>query len=109
MRKHFANVPLSYFRAKARKLLNGKVVANSGGKADRADSVSPQYERGFVHHVGALTDLEEQMMGFNGKNFRGSPDRMDAVVWALVELLNLTNSEEAIPGAVQARSSGRRR
>ncbi len=109
MRKHFANVPLSFFRAKARKLINGKVVASTGGKADRADSVSPQYERGMVHHVGALTDLEEQMMGFNGKNFRGSPDRMDAAVWGITELMNLANLDEPVPGAVVARSSGRRR
>lgn len=108
MRKHFANVPLSYFRAQARKLLNGKVVASTGGKVDRADSISPQYERGFVHHVGALTDLEEQMMAFNGRNFKGSPDRMDAVVWGIVELMKLANIDEPVPGAVQARGSGRR-
>jgi phage terminase large subunit-like protein len=66
-----------------------KLVNASRGKAVRAEPVAALYEQGKVHHVGAYPDLEEQMTmtttaGYQGS---GSPDRMDALVWALTELM----------------------
>jgi phage terminase large subunit-like protein len=52
--------------------------------------VSTAYERGKVHHVGAFPALEEQMTAFTpdmDRASRGSPDRVDALVWAITDLL----------------------
>jgi len=64
-------------------------VTATKGKALRAEPVAALYEQGRVHHVGAQQALEDEMVqmtvgGFNGK---GSPDRVDALVWALFELM----------------------
>ena len=66
----------------------------SRGKASRAEPVSALYEQGRVHHVGAFPQLEDQMCGFvpaggNEVDLRsgGSPDRVDALVWALTDLM----------------------
>ncbi len=55
----------------------------------RAEPVAALYEQGRVSHVAGLTKLEDQMcqmtsMGYVGK---GSPDRVDALVWALTDLV----------------------
>jgi phage terminase large subunit-like protein len=60
------------------------------GKHARAEPVAALYERGLVHHVGAQPALEDQMCAFlPGGHVAGggSPDRVDALVWALTELL----------------------
>ena len=63
----------------------------SRGKAARAEPVSALYEQGRVHHVGSFATLEDQMCGFTSDFDRSaagfSPDRVDALVWALTELL----------------------
>ena len=57
----------------------------SRGKEVRAEPVSARYERGMVHHVGTHDELEDQMCGWvPGQR---SPDRMDALVWALTDLM----------------------
>jgi phage terminase large subunit-like protein len=66
-----------------------KLVNASRGKVVRAEPVAALYEQGKVHHVGSFPDLEEEMTmtttaGFQGS---GSPDRMDAMVWMLTELM----------------------
>ena len=66
-----------------------KLVTASRGKVIRAEPIAALYEQGRVHHVGAFPELEEQMTmttttGYQGS---GSPDRMDALVWALTELM----------------------
>lgn len=66
-----------------------KAVHASKGKGLRAEPVAALYEQGRVRHVRGLAALEDQMckmtaQGFTGK---GSPDRLDALVWALTELL----------------------
>lgn len=66
-----------------------KLVTASRGKIIRAEPIAALYEQGRVHHVGAFPELEEQMTmttttGYQGS---GSPDRMDALVWALTELM----------------------
>jgi phage terminase large subunit-like protein len=60
-----------------------KVIARHG-KAARAEPVSLLYERGLVRHVGQFPELEDQMCVF-GHDTR-SPDRVDALVWAVTEL-----------------------
>src|SRR4051794_17814515 len=66
-------------------------VHASRGKVARAEPVAALYEQGRVHHLGALPLLEDQMCAFTAsfdRNAAGySPDRVDALVWALTELL----------------------
>lgn len=66
-----------------------KLVTASKGKVVRAEPVAALYERGLVHHVGRFPDLEEQLSMTTTAGFQGggSPDRMDALVWALSELM----------------------
>jgi phage terminase large subunit-like protein len=66
-------------------------VHASRGKVARAEPVAALYEQGRVHHVGAFPVLEDQMCAFAHDFDRAaagySPDRVDALVWALTELL----------------------
>lgn len=64
-------------------------VHASRGKVARAEPVAALYEQGRVRHLGGLGRLEEQMgqMTVRGYTGRGSPDRVDALVWALTELM----------------------
>ena len=72
-----------------------RAVHASRGKVARAEPVAALYEQGRVHHVrslgdlGDLGDLEDQMcaMTVQGYEGKGSPDRVDALVWALHELM----------------------
>lgn len=68
-----------------------RAVHASVGKARRAEPVALAYERGQVVHAGAFADLEDQLCGLQiGGGYAGpgrSPDRADACVWALAELL----------------------
>ena len=63
-----------------------KAVHASRGKRTRAEPVSALYEQGRVHHVGGFTDLEDQMCRWRPDDSR-SPDRLDAMVWAITDLL----------------------
>jgi phage terminase large subunit-like protein len=58
-------------------------------KGVRAEPVAALYEQGRVAHLRGLTRLEEQMFLMTAQGFsgRGSPDRVDALVWALTELI----------------------
>lgn len=73
----------------ADKLVPYKDVKASRGKTVRAEPVSALYEQGLVSHVGSFPDLEDQMVNFTQAGFvgEGSPDRADALVWALTELM----------------------
>lgn len=62
-------------------------VTASRGKIARAEPASLVYDQGRVHHVGYYSDLETQMATWDPKVDDYSPDRMDALVWALAELL----------------------
>lgn len=57
----------------------------SRGKMVRAEPVATAYERGLVHHVGVFQQLEEEMTTYVPGN--KSPNRMDALVYAITELL----------------------
>jgi phage terminase large subunit-like protein len=66
-------------------------VRAARGKVARAEPVAALYEQGRVHHIGAYAPLEDQMCSFTSDFDRTtagySPDRVDALVWALTELL----------------------
>ena len=66
--------------------VNYRSVRASRGKLARGEPVSALYEQGKVFHVGVFKELEEQMTGYVPGVSRKSPDRMDALVWALSEL-----------------------
>ena len=63
-----------------------KSVHASRGKAARAEPVAALYEKNRVHHVGAFPELEDEMCS-QIKTGVHSPDRLDALVWAVTELL----------------------
>lgn len=56
------------------------------GKRLRAEPVAALYEQGRVRHVGAFRALEDQMTSFAGEP-GASPDRLDALVWAITDLM----------------------
>jgi phage terminase large subunit-like protein len=69
-----------------------KAVHASRGKVTRAEPVAALYEQGKVHHVGCFPELEDQMCEWMpGEK---SPDRMDALVWALTELIVTVRGEK---------------
>ena len=63
-----------------------KDVHASRGKFARAEPVAARYEQGRVHHLGIFSDLEDQMCNYVPGIPGDSPDRMDALVWAITEL-----------------------
>ena len=66
-----------------------KAVRATRGKALRAEPVAALYEQGRVRHVARFTALENEMCDFtpSGLSNGRSPDRVDALVWALTELM----------------------
>ena len=68
-----------------------KLVHASRGKAARAEPIAALYEAGKVRHAGLFGPLEDQLCGLlAGGSYEGpsrSPDRADALVWALSELM----------------------
>lgn len=64
-----------------------KRVHASKGKRTRAEPVSALSEKGRVRHVGLLKELEDQMTSYTGSTRDKSPDRMDAFVYAVTELV----------------------
>jgi phage terminase large subunit-like protein len=60
------------------------------GKLLRAEPISALYEQGRVHHVGAFPQLEDQMTTFAGGG--DSPDRLDALVYCLTELMSASQT-----------------
>lgn len=82
-----ANLPVSMVRA-------------TRGKFTRAEPVAALYEQGRVQHVGRFTQLEDQMADFgpNGLSSGRSPDRLDALVWAITALASDTIAEPRVRG-----------
>ncbi len=66
-------------------------VRASRGKAARAEPVAALYEQGRVLHAAAMPRLEDEMVAMSrtGYGGRGSPDRLDALVWAISDLMIL--------------------
>jgi predicted phage terminase large subunit-like protein len=69
-----------------RKTLPYKKIHASRGKQTRAQPVAALYEQGRVSHVEVFPELEEQLTTWTPESGT-SPDRLDALVWALTELM----------------------
>lgn len=61
-------------------------VRASRGKIARAEPVAALYERELVHHAGNFNALEDQLCTYTGEANEKSPDRLDALVWAITDL-----------------------
>jgi phage terminase large subunit-like protein len=66
------------------------LVHAARGKRTRAEPVSALYEQGRISHVEPFPDLEDQLCSYTGAPGEDSPDRMDALVWALTEVMNIS-------------------
>ncbi len=64
-----------------------RLVHASRGKRARAEPVAALYEQARVIHCAAMPALEEELMALGGEDTRRSPDRADALVWAVTHLL----------------------
>jgi predicted phage terminase large subunit-like protein len=64
-----------------------KQIHASRGKKTRAEPVAALYEQGRVHHVGAFSELEDELCQWTPDTYDGSPDRLDALVWAITDLM----------------------
>ena len=77
--------------ARATPILPVRTVTATRGKFLRAEPVAAAYERGLVFHVGAFPKLEDQLCAltpdFDARAAGFSPDRADALVWAVADLL----------------------
>ena len=67
---------------------NYKEVTASRGKAVRAEPFSALYEQGKIRHSGYYPELEDELTAFSTNGFLGddSPNRADALIWALTEI-----------------------
>lgn len=83
-----------------------KAVRATRGKVTRAEPVAALYERGKMFHIGSFPDLEDQMCsvttGFDPKVSGWSPDRVDALVWAVTELFPSLSARQVNTGPIQA-------
>lgn len=77
-------------------------VRASRGKILRAEPVAALYEQGRVHHAGYFSLLESQMCNYTGVDGEKSPDRLDALVWAITELSGKDNNGTAEAGGYAA-------
>jgi phage terminase large subunit-like protein len=64
-----------------------RLVRASEGKRARAEPIAAFYAQGRVRHAAAFAALEDEMCSFGTDGYRASPDRLDALVWALTDLL----------------------
>ena len=71
-----------------------KAVSASRGKITRAEPVSALFEQHRVHLVGNFPELEDQLCTYEPGS-SGSPDRLDAMTWAITELL-VANSNSTL-------------
>lgn len=63
-----------------------RAVRATRGKMVRAEPIAALYEQERAFHLGAFPQLEDQMTSYDGKSGSKSPDRLDALVWAITEL-----------------------
>ncbi len=64
-----------------------RLVRASEGKRARAQPIATLYAQRRVKHAAAFLDLEDQMCAFGAEDYGESPDRLDALVWALTDLM----------------------
>lgn len=75
--------------------LSYRAVLATRGKRARAEPVAALYEQGRVRHVGVFPELEDEMCSVIGEGMK-SPDRLDALVWAVSELLLRRQAEPRV-------------
>jgi phage terminase large subunit-like protein len=83
-----------------------KMVVASRGKQLRAEPIAAFYEQHRVHHVGELATLEDQMTGWDPAQTGPSPDRLDALVWCMTELLGGRQPMRINPDALAKSGAG---
>jgi len=78
-----------------------KALTASRGKAVRAEPISALYDTGKVRHVGYFREMEDELAAFSTVGYlgSGSPNRADALIWALTELFPGMVREAAKPKA----------
>ena len=88
-----------------------KFVTATRGKTVRAEPIAALYEQGKVRHVGYSRELEDELLGFGTNGYTGdkSPNRADALIWALTELFaGIVKQEDGpITGSVHSGYSQR--
>jgi phage terminase large subunit-like protein len=101
-------------RAKGIRNVQFKPVTATRGKVVRAEPFSALYEEGKIRHVGAFPELEDELSAFStyGYTGSGSPNRADALIWALSELFpglfrKRASEEETKPERYSNRKAGR--
>jgi phage terminase large subunit-like protein len=72
-----------------------RAVHATRGKQARAEPVAALYEQGRVSHVGAFPELEDEMCSAIGEGSK-SPDRLDALVWAIADLMLRRGAEPRV-------------
>lgn len=80
-------------------------VTASRGKVLRAEPIAALYEQGRVKHTQGLEALEDQMCALTSEGYvgEGSPDRADALVWAITDLMTKAAAPTAIVGTYGSR------
>ncbi|MBN1690439.1 MAG: hypothetical protein JW901_05420 [Dehalococcoidia bacterium] len=87
--------------AKARgQAISYKEVQATRGKAVRAEPIVALFEQGRVHLVGEFPFLEEELCGWIPGETKNSPNRLDAMVWALTELMPVNENRVKIYDAM---------
>lgn len=79
-----------------------RTVHAKRGKATRAEPVAVLYEQGRVSHVGSLARLEDQLTTWDPGASGASPDRLDALVYAVTELLGAAPVDASPPKRIRA-------
>jgi phage terminase large subunit-like protein len=94
--RNFGGAMVEHVIRTVRKTASIKMVTASRGKSARAEPVAALYEQtgpdgkpGRVRHVGNVPDLEDQQINFTSEGYvgGGSPDRVDALVWSVSDLM----------------------
>jgi phage terminase large subunit-like protein len=77
-----------------------KQVRATRGKFSRAEPIAMLYDQGKVHHAGTFPELEDEMADFGpgGLSGRRSPDRLDALLWAVSDLMLGPKAEPKVRG-----------
>ena len=86
-----------------------KSVTATRGKVVRAEPLSALYELGKVRHVGYFPELEDELVAFSTIGYMGdrSPNRADALIWALTELFpGLVKEKKTIEPVKRLRTGG---
>ena len=71
-------------------------VHASKGKIARAEPVAALYEQGRVYHTARFPELEDELVAMATEAMKGSPDRADALVWAVTDLMLKTRTQPRI-------------